>query len=61
MRARNVCKIGGLWAMLDRDEERLKNWKLKEDMFKRWENDPESVARVAKYAKILEKIDNIGC
>ena len=51
-----VCKIGGLWEMLGRDEERLKNWKLTEDMFKRWEDNPETVAEVEQYAKMLANI-----
>lgn len=51
-----VCKIGGLWEMVDRDEEKLKSWKFTEDMFKRWEDNPETVAEVEKYANILAKI-----
>ena len=52
----NVCKVGGLWAMVDRDEQRLKNWKLTEDKFKRWEDDPETVAEVSKYARMLAEL-----
>ena len=52
----NMCKVGGLWKMLGRDEERLKNWKLRKDMFKRWENGPETVAKVTKHAKMLAKL-----
>lgn len=52
----NVCKIGALWELLDRDEERLKNWKLTEDMFKRWEDNPETVADVDQYARILANL-----
>ena len=49
------CRIGGLWEMLDRNEERLKNWVFQEQMFKRWENNPETVAQVTKYAEMLKK------
>ena len=52
----NVCKVGGLWAMVDRDEERLKNWKLTRDMFIRWEDDPETVGKVEKYAKMIAEL-----
>ena len=51
-----VCMVGGLWKKLGRDEKKLKNWKLRKDMFKRWEDDPETVAKVAKYAKVLAKL-----
>jgi hypothetical protein len=50
-----ACRIGGLWEMLDRNEERLKNWVFQEQMFKRWENNPETVAQVTKYAEMLKK------
>lgn len=52
----NVCKVGGLWYMLDRDEEKLKNFKLTQDMFKRWEDCPETVMEVEKYAKMLSEL-----
>jgi hypothetical protein len=42
--------------MLGRDEERLKSWGLHEQMFTRWENNPETVARVAEYAEMLKKL-----
>jgi multimeric flavodoxin WrbA len=51
-----TCRIGGLWEMLGRDEERLKSWVLHEQMFTRWENNPETVARVAEYAEMLKKL-----
>jgi len=51
-----ACRIGGLWEMLGHDEERLKNWVLQEQMFKRWENNPETVAQVAEYAELLKKL-----
>lgn len=52
----NVCKVGGLWAMVDRDEERLANWKLKKEMFKRWEDDSKTVVEVTKYAGMLAEL-----
>ena len=52
----NICKIGGLWEMLGRDEERLKNWTLQQNMFKRWEDDPDTVTEIAKYAQKLAQL-----
>ena len=51
-----VCKVGGLWFMLDCDEEKLKNFKLTSDMFRRWEDCPHTVARVETYAKMLSDL-----
>ena len=51
-----VCKVGGLWAMVGRDEERLKKFKITPDKFKRWEDNPETVEKVARYAKILAEL-----
>jgi len=50
------CRVGGLWAMVGRNEERLKKFKITPDKFKRWEDDPETVEKVAKYAKILAEL-----
>jgi multimeric flavodoxin WrbA len=52
----NICKIGGLWEMLGRDEERLRNWKLQQNMFKRWEDDPDTLTEIAKYAQKLTQL-----
>ncbi|MFQ6094882.1 MAG: flavodoxin family protein [Candidatus Bathyarchaeia archaeon] len=52
----NVCKVGGLWAMVGRNEERLKKFKITPDKFKRWEDDCETVEKVARYAKILAEL-----
>lgn len=52
----NQCKVGGLWAMVGFDEEKLKKFRLTQDMFKRWEDDPKIVVQVAKYAKVLASL-----
>jgi hypothetical protein len=51
-----ACRVGGLWQMVDRDEKRLKKWNLTDDMFNRWEDNTETVAQVAKYARILAEL-----
>jgi len=51
-----VCKVGGLWGMVCCNEENLRKFKVTPDKFKRWEDNPETVAEVAKYAKILEEL-----
>ena len=52
-----ICKVGGLWYMLDSDEEKLKNFKLTRDMFNRWEDCPHTVAIVEKYAEMLSHLE----
>jgi len=52
----NVCRVGGLWGMLGCDEEKLREWKLKPDMFRRWEDCPETVSKVERYAKLLSEL-----
>ena len=52
----HVCKVGGLWYMLGRSEEKLRDFKLTRDMFKRWEDCPETVTEVARYAQMLSEL-----
>jgi len=52
----NVCKIGGLWELVGRDEKRLREWNLQPDMFKQWENDPNLVKEVADAAQKLAEL-----
>ena len=51
--AGHYCKVGGLWGLLGGDEEKLKNFQFTPDIFKQWEDDPQVVADVEKYAKVL--------
>lgn len=52
----NVCKVGGLWHMLGRDEEKLRSFELRRGMFKRWEDCPRTVTEVARYAQMLSEL-----
>jgi hypothetical protein len=52
----NVCRVGGLWGMLGRDEEKLREGKLMPEMFKRWEDCPKTVAKVKGYAVTLAEL-----
>jgi hypothetical protein len=52
----NVCQVGGLWHIVGRDEEKLRAFKLTQDMFRRWEDCPETVAQVKAYAKVLSEL-----
>ncbi len=54
-----VCKVGALWRVLGEDEEKLKNFRLTLDMFKRWENCPQTIAEIQKYAKVLSQIKTV--
>ena len=47
------CQVGGLWQMLDRDEKRLKEWTLTENMFTRWEENSDTVTQVETFAQML--------
>lgn len=50
------CKVGGLWHMLGKDEEKLKNFRLTKDMFYRWEDCQEAAKNVEKYADVLSRL-----
>lgn len=50
------CKVGGLWGMLGRSEGKLQEWELKPEMFRRWEDCPETVAQVDVYAEMLSRL-----
>lgn len=52
----NLCKVGGLWAMVDFSEKRLKEFKVTREKFRRWEDDPGTVGEIARYAKILSDL-----
>ena len=42
--------------MLSRDENRLKEWNLIEDMFNSWKDDLNTITQVSTYAKILAEL-----
>jgi len=50
------CKVGGLWHVVGHDEEKLHNFKVTADKFKRWEECPQTVAEVERYAQVLAEI-----
>lgn len=50
------CKVGGLWHVVGHDEEKLRNFKVTADKFKRWEDCPQTVAEVERYAQVLAEI-----
>ena len=50
------CKVGGLWHMADHDEEKLHNYKITPEKFKRWEDCPRTVENVARYARLLAEL-----
>jgi len=52
----NQCKVGGLWGMVGHDEEKLHNFEVTPDKFKRWEDRPETVAKVEHYAQVLAEL-----
>ena len=52
----NACKVGGLWHMVGHDEERLRNFEVTPDKFKRWEDCPPTVAQVERYAQVLAEV-----
>jgi len=48
-----ACRVGGLWDMVDHDEERLSEFEVTPDKFTRWEDCPRTVAEVERYAQVL--------
>jgi len=50
------CKVGGLWGMVGHDEERLRNFVVTPDRFRRWEDCPKTVAEVERYAQVLAEL-----
>lgn len=51
-----VCKVGGLWRLVDRDKEKLRNFRFEKALFNRWEDCPETVAKVDQYARLLAEL-----
>lgn len=51
-----VCKIGGLWSMVGRDEERLRDFEITPDKFTRWEDCAQTVAKVERHARLLHDV-----
>lgn len=56
--AGSYCKnpSGGLWTLLNKDEEALRNFEFTPDKFTNWEDDPETVAQVKKFGEMLSKL-----
>lgn len=54
----NMCKVGGLWGMVGHSEEKLRNFKVTPDKFKRWEDCQRTVAEVGHYAQMLAEVTN---
>jgi len=52
----NQCKVGGLWHMVNHDEDKLHDFVVTPDKFKRWEDCPRTVAEVERYAQALAEI-----
>lgn len=52
----DTCQWGGLWRMVGRDAEALKQFKITSDKFRRWEDDKQIVDKVTKYGKMLSEI-----
>ncbi len=52
----NACKVGGLWGMVGQDKEKLRDFKVTPEKFKRWEDCPQTVAEVERYARVLADV-----
>jgi len=52
----DVCQWGGLWRMVERDVDALKEFEITSDKFRRWEDDEQIVDEVKKCAKMLSEI-----
>lgn len=54
--AGHYCRRGGLWYLLGKDEEALANFEFTADKFRRFEDDPEIVAEVERYGRLLAEV-----
>jgi multimeric flavodoxin WrbA len=52
----DVCQRGGLWRMVGRDVDALKNFQITPDKFRRWEDDEQTVEAVKRYGSLLAEI-----
>ena len=52
----DVCRRGGLWNLLGCSELALENFEFVPENFRRWEDDPETVAKVEKYGEVLAEL-----
>jgi multimeric flavodoxin WrbA len=52
----DVCQWGGLWRMVGRDVEALKQFKITPDKFHRWEDDKPLADDVEKYGRMLSEL-----
>jgi multimeric flavodoxin WrbA len=52
----DVCRHGGLWRIVGRDEDALNQFEITPDKSRRWEDDEHAVAGVKKYGKVLSTI-----
>jgi NAD(P)H-dependent FMN reductase len=51
-----VCRRGGLWRMVGRDLDALKEFAITPDKFRRWEDCPETVDEIKTCGKMLSEI-----
>lgn len=54
--AGSYCHKGGLWYMLGKDENALKEFEFTPDKFHRWEDEPAMVEKIEIYGKALSEI-----
>ena len=54
--AGHICRKGGLWNLLGRDEEALKSFEFTPDKFRRFEDDAETVAEVERFGGLLARV-----
>ncbi len=52
----NRCQVGGLWHLVDHDEQKLHDFKVTPDKFKQWEDCAATVAQVQRYAQVLAEL-----
>lgn len=49
------CHVGGLWAMVGQDEQRLQDLKISKKLFLQWEDCEKTVQEVEKYGELLSR------
>ena len=52
----HACRKGGLWYLVGRDEQALKDFEITPDTFHRYEEDAETMERVRAYGSLLSEL-----
>lgn len=52
----NECMVGGLWSMVGRDEQKLRDFKVTPESFTRWEDSRDTMGKVSRIGGLLAEL-----